>query len=316
MIRVRGLTRYFGPLAAVKDVSFDVAQGEVLGFLGPNAAGKTTTMRVLAGYLPPSAGEVSVAGHDVVTDSLEVRRHIGYLPESVPLYHEMTVRDYLDFMVTIRGVRRARERKARVSQVMDLCQIAHMAGRSVGKLSRGYRQRVGLAQALVHDPEVLILDEPTVGLDPGQIIEVRDLIRDLGKEHTVILSTHILSEVEHICERVMIIHEGRIVAEDSREQLRARLKGYEQVYLQVAGADPEEVTPALKALEDVEDVRATSDGGYQVSCSLGVDLRPALAAFVVGQGWRLLELRQERLSLEEIFLALTLEEEAVHPLEA
>ncbi len=241
MIEVRGLSKYYGDVAAVRDITFDVARGEVLGFLGPNAAGKTTTMRILAGFMPPSAGTASVAGYDVLTDSLQARRHIGYLPESVPLYREMTVRSYLDFMATLRGMRRLKARKARIDIVLSLCQVDHMADRPIDRLSKGYRQRVGLAQALVHNPDVLILDEPTAGLDPAQIIEVRDLIRDLGKEHTIILSTHILSEVEHICQRVMIINEGRLVAEDSREQLRSRLKGSEEIYIQVAGPPSSEV---------------------------------------------------------------------------
>jgi len=311
MIEVRGLTKYYGDLAAVKDVTFDVAQGEVLGFLGPNAAGKTTTMRILTGYMPPSAGQASIAGYDVMKDSLEVRRHIGYLPESVPLYREMTVRAYLDFMGTLRGMGGAKKRRGRIDDVMDLCQVGHMADRPIGKLSKGYRQRVGLAQALVHDPDVLILDEPTVGLDPGQIIEVRDLIRDLGKDHTIILSTHILSEVEHICQRIMIINEGLVVAEDSSDRLRARLKGSEQIYLQIAGVSPDVAMAGLSSIENVRDVRPGTDGGYDVACTLGVDLRADLAAYVVNNGWQLLELRPEGLSLEEIFLKLTRDDDVV-----
>lgn len=308
MITVRGLTKYYGSLPAIRDVSFDVAAGEVLGFLGPNAAGKTTTMRILAGYMPPTAGQAVVMGCDVVEQSLEARRHIGYLPESMALYPEMNVRSYLEFMAALRGVRPARRRKQRVDAVMAQCQIAHMADRPIGKLSRGYRQRVGLAQALVHDPEVLILDEPTVGLDPAQIIEVRDLIRELGRDHTIILSTHILSEVEHVCQRVMIIHGGRIVAEDTRDRLRARLKGGELLYVEVAGALPEEITAGLFHLPHVQDVRSLGDNAYQVTCTLGSDIRAGLAQFVVQQGWQLLELRRERISLEEIFLQLTSDE--------
>ncbi len=308
MITVRGLTKYYGSLPAIRDVSFDVAAGEVLGFLGPNAAGKTTTMRILTGYLPPTAGQAVVAGYDVVEQSLEARRHIGYLPESVALYPEMSVRSYLEFMAALRGVGPARRRKQRVDEVMDRCQVAHMADRPIGKLSRGYRQRVGLAQALVHDPEVLILDEPTVGLDPAQIIEVRDLIRELGRDHTIILSTHILSEVEHVCQRVMIIHQGRIVAEDTRDRLRARLKGGELLYLEAAGASQEEIAAGLRSLPHVQDVRPLGDNAYQVTCSLGSDIRASLAQFVVQKGWQLLELRRERISLEEIFLQLTSDE--------
>jgi ABC-2 type transport system ATP-binding protein len=308
MITVRGLTKYYGSLPAIQDVSFDVAAGEVLGFLGPNAAGKTTTMRILTGYMPPSGGKAVVAGYDVVEHSLEARRHIGYLPESVALYPEMSVRAYLEFMAALRGVGPARRRKQRVDEVMARCQVAHMADRPIGKLSRGYRQRVGLAQALVHDPKVLILDEPTVGLDPAQIIEVRDLIRELGRDHTIILSTHILSEVEHVCQRVMIIHEGRIVAEDTRDRLRARLKGGELLYVEIAGAPSEEITVGLLSLPHVQDVRPLGDNAYQVTCTLGSDIRAGLAQFVVQKGWQLLELRRERISLEEIFLQLTSDE--------
>ena len=308
MIEVRGLTKYYGDIAAIQDVTFDVAKGEVLGFLGPNAAGKTTTMRILTGYIPPSAGTVTVAGHDISKNSLDVRRHIGYLPESVSLYHEMTVCAYLDFLGKLRGLRATKKRKTRVDDVMALCQVSHMADRSIGKLSKGYRQRVGLAQALVHDPDVLILDEPTTGLDPAQIIEVRDLIRDLGKEHTIILSTHILSEVEHVCQRIMIINEGNLVAEDSREQLRSRLKGAEQVYLEIAGASPQTIISDLSVIEHVRDVQSRPGGGYDVICTLGMDLRAELAARIVGNGWQLLELRPDGLSLEEIFLKLTQDE--------
>lgn len=306
MITVRGLTKYYGNLAAIQDVTFDVKKGEVLGFLGPNAAGKTTTMRILAGYMPPSSGEAKVAGYDVITQSLDVRRHIGYMPESIALYGEMTVHAYLNFMATIRGMKK---RKARIEEVMDVCQISNVADWPIRKLSKGYRQRVGLAQALVHDPEVLILDEPTVGLDPAQIIEVRDLIRQLGRDHTIILSTHILSEVEQVCQRVMIINEGRIVAEDSREQLRARLKGAERIYLQVAGASPREVAAALLSIPHVRAVQPGDGNAYRVTCTLGEDVRATLAAHIVQRGWQLLELRPEGLSLEEIFLKLTRDEE-------
>ncbi len=308
MITVRGLTKYYGSLPAILDVSFDVAAGEVLGFLGPNAAGKTTTMRILTGYMPPTAGRAVVAGFDVVEQSLEARRHIGYLPESVALYPEMSVRSYLEFMAALRGVRPARRRTQRVDEVMARCQITHMSDRRSGKLSRGYRQRVGLAQALVHDPEVLVLDEPTVGLDPAQIIEVRDLIRELGRDHTVILSTHILSEVEHVCQRVMIIHQGRIVAEDTRDRLRARLKGGELLYVEIAGASPADITAGLRTLPHVQDVRALGETSYQVICTLGSDIRAGLAQFIVQNGWQLLELRREQVSLEDIFLQLTSDE--------
>ncbi|HID87914.1 MAG TPA: ATP-binding cassette domain-containing protein [Anaerolineae bacterium] len=303
MIQVRNLTKYYGDLAAIQDVSFTVEKGEVLGFLGPNAAGKTTTMRILTGFLPPSSGTARVAGYDVLTDSLEVRRRIGYLPETVPLYPEMTVWSYLNFVARLRGVEK---REKRVAEVMEICHVDDHANVLIGKLSKGYRQRVGLAQALVHDPEVLILDEPTLGLDPKQIIEVRELIRSLGGERTIILSTHILPEVSQTCQRVLIINEGRIVAEDTPERLTARLKGAERIYLEVANPSPQ-VEAELARIEGVTAVESKGDGSYEVECALGVDRRPEIAATAVRHGWGLLEMRPMGMSLEEIFLKLTTE---------
>jgi len=303
MIQVEHLTKYYGDLLAIEDVSFNVEKGEVVGFLGPNGAGKTTTMRILTGYLPPSAGTARVAGYDVFADSLEVRRRIGYLPEAVSFYPEMTVRSYLDFIAHIRGVE---QRRRRVDEVMEICHVADRAETPIGKLSRGYCQRVGLAQALIHDPEVLILDEPTLGLDPKQIIEVRELIRELGQERTIILSTHILPEVSQTCQRVIIIHEGHIVAEDTPERLTARLKGAERIYLQVDTSSPE-VAEVLRAIEGVTAVEAKGDGAYEVESALGADRRADIAAAVVAHGWGLLEMRPVGMSLEEIFLKLTTE---------
>jgi len=304
VIQVHGLTKYYGDLPAVRDVSFQVEQGEVVGFLGPNGAGKTTTMRILVGYLPPTDGKATVAGHDVFHDSLEVRRRIGYLPETVPLYGEMAVRDYLEFMATIRGVQRP---GIRADEVMESVNIADHTDQQIGKLSKGYRQRVGLAQALIHDPEVLILDEPTIGLDPKQIIEVRELIRQLRENHTVLLSTHILPEVEQVCERVLIINEGELVAEDTPERLTARLKGAERIYLHVAteGRDMDRLVKALQGVEGVTTVESLGNGVFEVECALGADHRADLAERVIKDGWRLLEMRPMGMSLEEIFLKLT-----------
>lgn len=309
MIQVQGLTKYYGDVPALRNVSFQVEKGEVVGFLGPNGAGKTTTMRILVGYLPPTEGKATVAGYDVFFDSLEVRRRIGYLPETVPLYGEMTVRGYLEFMATIRGVSRP---GTRADEVMEIVNLSDRAEQPIYKLSKGYRQRVGLAQALIHDPEVLILDEPTLGLDPKQIIEVRELIRRLGEDHTIILSTHILPEVEQVCERVLIINEGELVAEDTPERLTARLKGAERVYLQVAtaGEDTARLTHLVEALQSVEgvtSVEALGNGAFEVECTLGADRRADLADRVVKGGWRLLEMRPVGMSLEEIFLKLTTE---------
>jgi len=303
MIEVENLTKTYGDFVAIEDVSFHVPRGEVLGFLGPNGAGKTTTMRILTGYMPPTDGRATVAGFDVFHDSLEVRRRIGYLPETVPLYTEMTVEGYLDFVARLRGVD---DRWERIDRIMEQMDITDRADDLIGQLSKGYRQRVGLAQALVHDPEVIILDEPTIGLDPKQIIEVRELIRSLSGERTVILSTHILPEVSQLCERVLIINEGHIVAEDTPEQLTARLEGAERVRVALEpGADG--VVEVLGAIDGVEEVTAVGDGKFDVTCALGEELRPILARRIVEHGWPLLELRPVGMSLEDVFLELTTE---------
>jgi ABC-2 type transport system ATP-binding protein len=309
MIRVEHLSKNYGPHVAVADVTFEVDKGEVLGFLGPNGAGKTTTMRILTGYLPPSSGRAEVAGYDIVTQSLQARAHIGYLPETVPLYPEMSVRSYLDFMAKLKGVR---HRRADVDLAMEKARISHRANDQIGKLSRGLRQRTGLAQALLGDPSVLVLDEPTSGLDPRQIIETRNLIRDLGGEHTVILSTHILPEVAATCSRVLIISSGRVVAEDTPANLDRRLKGAESISVTVRGPR-EAVARALRSVPHVIAVEADGDGrggsnsltAYTVQSEVGADIREALAKAVVTGGWGLTELRPAHLSLEEIFLQLT-----------
>jgi len=312
VIEVQHLTKRYGPTTAVDDVSFRVERGEVLGFLGPNGAGKTTTMRVLTGYMPPSEGKAIVAGYDVSDQPLEAKRRTGYLPETPPLYPEMTVRDYLAFVARIKGVPRG-ERKARVNGIMERTRVADVAHRHCSKLSKGYRQRVGLAQALLHNPEVLILDEPTAGLDPKQIIETRQLIKDLGGDHTVILSTHILPEVSQTCHRVVIINKGRVVAVDTPDNLTSRLSGSETLYVQVdaPGAD---VTTTLEAIPGITRVAPAdargSLAGFEVNSETGRDVRRELAAAIVRQGWGLLELRPLRMSLEEIFLHLTTEDTA------
>jgi ABC-2 type transport system ATP-binding protein len=315
VIEVQHLTKRYGPVMAVDDVSFRAERGEVLGFLGPNGAGKTTTMRVLTGYMPPTDGKALVAGYDVLEQPIEAKRRTGYLPETPPLYPDMTVRDYLDFCARIKGVPRS-QRKSRVDTAMGRTRVADMAGRHCAKLSKGYRQRVGLAQALLHNPDVLILDEPTAGLDPKQIIETRQLIKELGGDHTVILSTHILPEVSQTCNRVVIINKGRVVAVDSPDNLTSRLRGSETMYLQVdaLGAD---ATETLEGIPGVTRVRVgeTRDNvtGYEVESETGRDVRRELAAAVVTHGWGLLELRPMRMSLEEIFLHLTTEDTAAAP---
>ena len=312
MIEVQHLTKRYGLVTAVDDVSFKVERGEILGFLGPNGAGKTTTMRILTGYMPPTGGKALVGGYDVQDQPIEAKRRTGYLPETPPLYPEMTVRDYLDFCARIKGVPRA-DRVSRVKHSMERTRIADVAKRHCGKLSKGYRQRVGLAQALLHNPDVLILDEPTAGLDPKQIIETRQLIKQLGGDHTVILSTHILPEVSQTCGRVVIINKGRVVAVDTPENLTSRLTGSETMLLQVdaAGADP---TGTLTAVPGVTQVRVADTRGHvaslEVESGQGRDVRRDLAAAIVNRGWGLLELRPVRMSLEDIFLHLTTEDTA------
>ena len=308
MIEVEHLEKSYGFARALKGISFSVSKGEVLGFLGPNGAGKSTTMKILTGYLMPSGGRGSVDGHDVVRDSLEVREKVGYLPESTPLYSEMRVDDYLAFVAEIRGIA-ARERRAKIARAVELCGLQRVTGKNIVELSKGYKQRVGLAQAIVHEPPVLILDEPTSGLDPNQIVEVRNLIERLGEEHTVVLSTHYLQEVEKSCTRVVIVNHGEIVADGTQQELVATqpagglllsVRGPEEAVLsglrEVAGDGAVAVS---ERAEDRVDYRVTAD-------SLDAPLEQALARRVVNQGWDLLSLRREQASLEDVFRELTL----------
>jgi ABC-2 type transport system ATP-binding protein len=311
MIEVENLTKTYGPKVALQDVSFRVERGEILGLLGPNGAGKSTTMRILTGFFPPTSGSARIAGFDVVEDSLEVRRRIGYLPESVPLYTDMTVQAYLDFVGRVKQVP---QRQDSIEWAMDAARVDHVAGTIIGRLSKGYRQRVGLAQSLLGDPEVLILDEPTVGLDPNQIIETRQLIKALGGDRTIILSTHILPEVSMVCSKVVIINQGTVVAVDTPEALTRQLTGADRVALTVRGPRSE-VEAQLRRLPGVVSVTSQPgrDGLVQVDVDAAPerDLREALAAAVVGHGWGLLELRSQSLSLEDIFLQLTTAEDYV-----
>ncbi len=307
MIEVENLTKRYGPTLAVSDVTFEVQKGEILGFLGPNGAGKTTTMRVITGYLPPSLGRVRVAGYDVVEEPLEAKRRTGYLPESPPVYPDMTVTEYLAFVGRIKGIPR-RELKSRLEEISERCAVADVMNRQIGKLSKGYRQRVGLAQALIHNPEVLVLDEPTAGLDPKQIIETRQLIKGLAGRHTIILSTHILPEAAKTCQRVVVINAGKIVAVGTPDELTRRLQGFETILLTVEGlaADVKEKLQRVEGVNLVEP-RDTSDGRvtYEVHAEKGKDVRAELARAVVESHWKLYELRTSGLSLEDIFLKLT-----------
>jgi ABC-2 type transport system ATP-binding protein len=301
MIKVNGLTKDYGARRAINNLKFDAQQGEIVGFLGPNGAGKTTTMRILTGYMPPTDGEAIVAGYDVVEESLEVRKRVGYLPETVPLYTDMVVFDYLKFMGELRHIPNVDDR---VDEVLDMVGLLDRANGYIGNLSKGMRQRVGLAQALLHRPEVLILDEPTIGLDPGQVVEVRQLIRDIGKERTVLLSTHLLNEAQNICDRVLIINKGKIVTEDTTENLQARLIGAERVIVRVRG-EADELGKTIKGVKGVQAVETKEDGTVEFEFASGKDVRPEVAKQVIKAGYDLLELRPLGMSLEEIFLELT-----------
>jgi ABC-2 type transport system ATP-binding protein len=320
MIKLEHMSKYYGPYPAVLDVSFEVLKGEIVGFLGPNGAGKTTTMRVLTGYTPPTHGDAVVAGYNVVSHSLDARRHIGYLPETVPLYLDMTVTDYLTYMGMLRGMNKEWINE-RVFKVIDTVRLGDYRNALVGKLSKGFRQRTGIAQAILHEPDVLILDEPTIGIDPIQVVETRELISELGEDHTLLLSSHILPEVSMICRRVLVIHDGRIVADDRPDNLSERLQHSERIELTIRGGTPREVIGEMRQLPMVVDARrdnraesvakAEQDG----TTPLVVDARPnaqateVIANKVIERGWGLVNLTPLPLTLEEIFLELTTEED-------
>jgi ABC-2 type transport system ATP-binding protein len=315
MIQVDQLTKQYGPVTAIQDVSFNVEKGQIVGFLGPNGAGKSTTMKILSCFMPASGGTARIAGFDVFSQSLEVRRRIGYLPENAPLYTDLPVAGYLDFVAEIKGVSRG-SRKGRVADVMERCFITDMQRRLIGKLSKGYRQRVGLAQALLGDPEVLILDEPTIGLDPKQISEIRALIRSLAGQHTVILSTHILPEVSMVCDGVIIINRGRIVAQGTESELVEQMFPTARVELRVAGATGD-VAAALRAVPAVLTVesRESRDGSaaFLVESARGHDVRGDLVKLVTSRGWTLQELHQVGMSLEEVFIRVVVGEDVHDP---
>jgi ABC-2 type transport system ATP-binding protein len=310
MITVEHLTKRYGSTLAVNDLNFSVDAGEILGFLGPNGAGKTTTMRMLTGYMPPSEGTAKIAGFDVLEDSLAVRQRIGYLPETPPLYREMTVQGYLHFVASIKGVS-AGDRPRRVDWAIERCGLTERRDQLIRKLSKGFRQRVGIAQAIVHDPPVIILDEPTVGLDPKQIIEVRNLIKSLAGDHTIILSTHILPEVSMTCNRVVIIQKGRVVATDTIDQLVNRSDNRTQYELKLSG-NLEPFQTALAQFPGLAGVQTQSEGDNHVvtvTTSGDTDVGPELTALVVQAGLRLYEMNRRRATLEDVFLQLTTSED-------
>ena len=311
MIEVKDLTRYYGPKRAISNVTFSVKKGEILGLLGPNAAGKTTTMRILTCYMPPTGGTATVGGYDIFEQSMDVRRITGYLPENPPLYVDLVVEDYLKFVAKIKGVDSSRIDKE-VDSVIEKASIGDVKSWVIAKLSKGYKQRVGLAQSLLNNPEVVILDEPTIGLDPKQIIEIRELIKNLQGDHTVILSSHILPEVEQTCERVVIISNGKVVAEDTPDNLTARMKGTDRVQLEVEG-DAKIAESALKSFKEVTSVKIDrqKDNILKIVVESNRDLRKEFAKTLIEKNLGLIELHSDKFTLEDIFLELTTMEEEV-----
>jgi ABC-2 type transport system ATP-binding protein len=306
MIRIQNVTKYYGDRLAVDDISFNIKKGETVGFLGPNAAGKTTTMRMITGYLMPTRGDVWIADYNMATHSLDGRRLIGYLPEIVPLYTDMTTRAYLEYAARLRGLNKARTRN-RLDEVVTQCGLEEYIGVTLGKLSKGFKQRVGLAQAIIHDPEVLILDEPTIGIDPIQVAQTRQLIRQLGKDRTILLSTHILPEVSMICERVIIIHEGKVVARDRIENLSAILRGDNRIQLKVQG-HAGKVTERLGQIGSIQSVTYESPF-HIVKFAADREPRNEIMEAIVQNDWTLLAMESVEMSLEDIFLQLTTREE-------
>jgi len=306
MIEAENLNKYYGPFQALKSVSFHIEKGEIVGFLGPNGAGKTTTMRILTGFLPPSTGKIQIAGFDIFKNPHQVRKVIGYLPESVPLYKEMTVSAFLRFLATIRGVM-GKNREIRIKEVLQLCRLSEYEWSPITRLSKGYRQLVGIAQALVHEPEVLILDEPTLGIDPRQVVQIRELIKDYGRNHTVILSSHILPEVNMVCNRIMVMDQGRIVAVDRPDKLAAGIEGTLRFEIEATG-DEKKIMSLLEKVEGVRGVAVKGSGKekrFWVETQAGQDIRYALASTIMDGGFRLLGLTTREMSLEDIFLRLT-----------
>ncbi|MFC1692044.1 ATP-binding cassette domain-containing protein [Candidatus Latescibacterota bacterium] len=312
MIKIENLTKFYGDFKAVDNISFDVHDGEILGFLGPNGAGKTTTLKVLTCFMPPSEGKIHFNDLEVYEHSMEIRRMIGYLPENAPLYEYMSVREYLDYICDLREIKGSR-RNDRMSTMIEICGLSKMIGKNIGELSKGYRQRVGIAQAMIHEPEILILDEPTVGLDPNQVVEIRNLIKEVGRKKTVILSTHILSEVEATCDRVVIISSGEIVADGSSETLRRDMAGKSVIHLELKGEVPDS-NDVLSSLPGVEKVQILSrENGDTTRLNIdvlkGYDIREDVFKTSVDKGWTIFEMHQEKTNLEDVFRQLTQSQE-------
>ena len=311
IIEADNLTHYYGPQPAIENVDFKVKRGEILGFLGPNGAGKTTTMRILTGYMPPTRGNVEIDGMDIVKDSLECRKKIGYLPETVPLHTDMTVKNYLTFMGSLRGMSR-RSINDQINNVIEICRLQDYYKTIVGKLSKGYRQRVGIAQAILHEPEILVMDEPTIGIDPIQVVETRRLIQDIGKQQTVVLSSHILPEVSMVCGRVLIINQGQIVAEDTPDNLATRLQATQQILVEISTTS-KKIQPILENIEGVTDVRRRRDTDnitFEITVADGYDVRDEISKIIIENDCSLLSMQLNSMSLEQIFLKLTTTEGA------
>ena len=311
IIEADNLTHYYGPQPAIENVDFKVKRGEILGFLGPNGAGKTTTMRILTGYMPPTRGNVEIDGMDIVKDSLECLKKIGYLPETVPLHTDMTVKNYLTFMGSLRGMSR-RSINDQINNVIEICRLQDYYKTIVGKLSKGYRQRVGIAQAILHEPEILVMDEPTIGIDPIQVVETRRLIQDIGKQQTVVLSSHILPEVSMVCGRVLIINQGQIVAEDTPDNLATRLQATQQILVEISTTS-KKIQPILENIEGVTDVRQrrnTDNITFEITVADGYDVRDEISKIIIENDCSLLSMQLNSMSLEQIFLKLTTTEGA------
>ncbi|MDP2983554.1 MAG: ATP-binding cassette domain-containing protein [Candidatus Latescibacter sp.] len=314
MIRIENLTKYYGDFRVVDNISFTVNDGEILGFLGPNGAGKTTTLRMLTCFMPPSEGRIMFNDLDVNEHSMEIRRMIGYLPENAPLYDYMSIQEYLDYICDLRDIT-GQKRNERMEAMIETCGLSKMIGKDIGELSKGYRQRVGIAQAMIHEPEILILDEPTVGLDPNQIVEIRNLIKEVGQKKTVILSTHILSEVESTCNRVVIISSGEIVADGTTDSLQEKMAGQNSLTLEIKGnaAAMADVYSQIKGVEKIHSV--TSSGGNTACLEIGIhrgfDIRDEVFRATVEKGWVIYEMRLNKTNLEEVFRQLTLTQGAV-----
>jgi len=312
LIELKNITKYYGDFPAVTDISFKIEKGEIVGLLGPNGAGKSTTMKMITGFMPPTSGELTVDGNDIVSQSIEARKKIGYLPETVPLYTDMTVYSYIEYMGMLRGLNK-KNIKSKVDNVIEICKLEDYRNSLISKLSKGFRQRVGISQAIIHEPEVLVLDEPTIGIDPNQVVETRQLIKNLSGEHTLILSSHILPEVSSICERVLIIHEGEIAASDTIENLSSLMSGKNKVEADIIGS-PEAIVAELEKINNVKSVqfsinRSSSEfSTFSIESEISSDIRSEIAKIIINNDWGLIRLQSMGMSLEDIFLQITTSE--------